>query len=248
MRTTIILIASLVALLAISAVCPAVANAQHAIGSGTIDFTGYEGGGLNPSPGATQLDSDTWKVKGCSDGSTSFGDTQEGAGDFARGTSTGGVSTGGLYGFDTDGAGDDAFGWQPTGSDFAGNLAGGGAGTEGEFVLKLVNNTGNTITSLQVNFDVKCNNNGDNDRVNVIEFAWSPNDATYTTEAAGGFSSPATTDANGFVTTAKSVTITGISIADAANFFLRWKTYDSSGSGCATSWRSTILPSPRRSR
>ncbi|MGE0432151.1 MAG: hypothetical protein AB7S36_07820 [Planctomycetota bacterium] len=220
------------ALIIVAALCAFVSTpvfAQQAIGGSTIDFTGYTGSGFSPSAGAGQIDSNTWSVAGASDGSIAFGGTGT-TGDHARGSSAGGVTTGGFYAFDT-GGGDIAFGWQAGGSDFAGNLAGGSAGTEGRFVLKLVNNSGSTISALQINWNVKCLNNGDNNRSNAVVFEHSSNNVTYTAAPAGDFASPGTLDALGWQTSARSVTVSGLSIGDGTNYYLRWSTFDLSGAG-----------------
>jgi hypothetical protein len=103
---------------------------------GDVNNGQFDGSGFNPSPSSGQLDSDAWATTGMSDGDSDFGDTET-SGDFARGNSSGGVGTGGFYSF-TVGTGNNAFGVQPTSSDF----------TPGTITLKIHNNTGSTITSI----------------------------------------------------------------------------------------------------
>ena len=83
-------------------------------------FTGvnegaFAGGGFAPSPATGQLDSDAWEVAGMSDGNLDFGQSNV-AGDFARGTHSGGVGTGGIYAFEV--GSNLILGVQPGASDF----------------------------------------------------------------------------------------------------------------------------------
>ncbi|MBN1217568.1 MAG: hypothetical protein JXM69_01465, partial [Anaerolineae bacterium] len=125
----------------------------------TEEFTGFTGSGFDPNPGVGQLDSDIWSVTGLSDGDLLFGDSQT-TGDFARGPSAGGVTTGGVYAFDV--GGNTILGVQPGGTDF----------TPGEIILRLQNNTGSTITQLDVSYDIWYRN--DQPRANSLNFSYSP--------------------------------------------------------------------------
>ena len=62
----------------------------------TVDFTGFGGAGVNPTPSSTQLCSNNWAWTGWSDGALAFGGTNN-AGDYARGNTAGGVTSGGIY-------------------------------------------------------------------------------------------------------------------------------------------------------
>lgn len=198
----------------------------------TIDFSttvanvnngAFAGTGFTGTPGAGQLDTDAWATSGLSDGAKAFG-TNNTAGDHARGTSTGGVTTGGIYGFD-HGGGNIALGWQPGGSD----------ATPGSITLEFVNNTGVLITSLDVSYNVlEYNNEGRQNDLRLSHDGTGTNGSgnlgtlegsvTYlTTAAASG--SPA------WVSTAASVSIGGLSIANGSSYFLRWATNDVAGSG-----------------
>ncbi len=126
---------------------PAAAQVSVSSTPAIINFDTFMGDGLAPDPAAGQLDSDEWAIAGMSDGDVVFGGANA-AGDYAKGTSTGGESSGGLYAFDT-GAGDIAMGVQPTGSDFS----------PGTFTLRLVNNTGAAIDRLDVAYDICVYNN-----------------------------------------------------------------------------------------
>lgn len=197
----------------------------------TIDFDAtvanvnngtYTGSGFVVAPGAGNLDADAWATSGMSDGAKAFGAANT-TGDHARGTSTGGVTTGGIYGFD-HGGGNIAIGWQPGGSD----------ATPGSITLEFVNNTGVTITSLDVSYDVWEYN--DQGRANDIRFS---HDATGTNgsgdlgtlEGAVTHTTVQAAGAGSWVQSAKSVTIGGLSIGNGTSYYLRWATDDVSGSG-----------------
>ena len=108
----------------------------------TENFNNFGGEGFATTPASNQLDSDTWKVTGLSDGAGTFG-ADFTTGDFAKGGSDGGVTSGGFYSF-FNGT-DSMLGVQPTGGDW----------TPGDIVLKLQNNTGASITSLYLLGDLK---------------------------------------------------------------------------------------------
>ncbi len=183
-----------------------------------VDFTGFTGAGFAPSPAAGQLDSDSWRVTGLSDGAGSFGGTHT-SGDFARGPSTGGVTTGGVYGFDV-GSGNRILGVQPTGDDF----------TPGTITLKIQNTTGAMIANLYVSYTIWTYN--DQGRSNSLNFSYSLDDSSYTSVAALNFTTPQAADGSpAWTNTARSTTLTGINLADNASVYLRWTGDDVGGSG-----------------
>ena len=98
----------------------------------------FDGSGFSATPAAGQLDSDTWRATGFSDGSGTFGGTHT-LGDFARGSDPDGVTTGGVYAFEhaTNNFG---LGVQPTGGDF----------TVGEITLRIQNDTGSAATEFRL--------------------------------------------------------------------------------------------------
>ncbi len=185
----------------------------------TIDFTGFAGAGFTPTPGADQLDSDDWSVSGFSfsTGTVAFGGTGTSS-DFARGSSNGGETTGGIYAFNT-GGGDVGLGVQPGGSDF----------TPGYFRLRIQNNTGSTLDEISIDYDIYVLN--DQNRSNSFNFAYSGDDATYTPVPALDFASPAASSGTAWNSTARSTTISGLSIAPGDFFYFEWSGDDVSGSG-----------------
>lgn len=188
----------------------------------TVDYTGFEGDGFAPAPTATQLDSDDWRADGGVAGNAgTFGGTHT-TGDFARGASSGGVGTGGVYGFDVSNGGtvNRALGFQPAGSDF----------TPGTITLMLTNNTGQELVSLDISYDALARN--DQDRSNALNFAHSANDAGYISIGALNFASPGTEDLTPtWQSSARATSITGLSLANGANYFLQWQLDDISGAG-----------------
>ena len=194
-----------------------------ALAQGTMPFTenfaSFAGTGFASSPGAGQLDSDTWRVTGLQDDpSAVFGGSY--SGDFALGVSVGGTSQGGMYAFDV-GGGTIALGVQPGSSDF----------TPGAITLRIQNTTGATITSLDVNYDLYVFN--DQGRSNSFNFAYSTDDITYTPVAALDYTSAAVADASpvSWVQNPRSTTINSLSIANGAFFYLQWQSDDVAGSG-----------------
>jgi hypothetical protein len=185
-----------------------------------VDFTGYTGAGFQAAPAAGQLDSDMFAITGFADGSLAFGGTQT-AGDYARGTASAAVSTGGLYNFSsmTINGGTGAFGIQPVADDF----------TPGTVTLKIVNQTGLTLTGLTLSYEIWVRN--DQGRGNSLNFSHSSDDASYAAVTALDFTSADAADTLGFQKTDRGVTLSGLSIADGANYYLRWTGDDSSGAG-----------------
>jgi len=181
----------------------------------TIDFSGFTGVGFTPEPVAGQLDSDTWRVSGLSDGDMPFGGTGTGAA-FARGTSAGGINPGGVYAF-TVAPGVTVLGVQPTNGEF----------TPGEIVLRVLNNTGGTITDINVDYDLWVNN--DQDRSSSFDLAHSSDDSIYTNLIT--FSTIASKDANGWTQSLFSDSISGLSLSNGGFYYLRWSSDDAGGSG-----------------
>jgi hypothetical protein len=129
----------------------------------TEDFNSFGGTGFSPTPTAGQLDSNTWRATGFSEGGTTFGGTFT-TGDFARGVSTGGVTTGGTYAFEV-GTNDYALGVQQTADDF----------TPGRLTLRVLNDTGQAITGFNLQADAYFFN--DQNRSSTWSIAFSTTDA-----------------------------------------------------------------------
>ncbi|MCK7590241.1 T9SS type A sorting domain-containing protein [Subsaxibacter sp. CAU 1640] len=193
----------------------------------TIDFDNtvtnvtngaYTGAGFTPTPNAGQLNSGAWAVNGLEDGTLNFGGTQTGN-DFAKNTSAGGVTSGGLYSFEVA-SNNFSFGIQPSGSDF----------TPGTIVLRTQNQTGQTVTAIDLQYTIYVNNN--ESRGNTFNFAYSVNNSTYIPESSLDYTSPVAPDSNGWIAVNRNISITGLNIASGDYFYLRWFSDDlPSGSG-----------------
>jgi len=179
----------------------------------------FAGTGFQPTPAVGQLDSDAWAVTGLSDGNLAFGGIQTTATtDYTRGnTMTAGVTTGGIYSY---GSSDIKLMIQPTGTDWA----------PGTLTLRIQNNTGAIITDFNIAYDLYLNN--DQARSNSFNFSYSSDNVTYTSVGALDYISIAPADALGMALIGtKSITISGLSIADGAYFYIRWSGADVAGSG-----------------
>jgi hypothetical protein len=197
--------------------CLATARAQLEINNFDvpiiIDLAGFTAPATwaTSSPGAGQLDSDTWSLNGAA-----FG-TDMTAG---QGASSGGVSTAGIYAFDVDN-GKIALGFQPTSSFF----------NPGSLTMRIQNTTGATIAGLAVDWSVFVFN--DSDRSSSVSFAYSSNNSTFTNAGAsftitspGPANSPAS-----WVENPLSINLTGLNIANNAFYYLRWTGQEVGGSG-----------------
>ena len=202
----------------------------------TENFSGFTGTGFSPTPAVGQLDSNTWRVTGMSDGNGVFGGTHT-IGDFARGTSTGGVTTGGTYAFDV-GGGSTIIGFQPAGSDF----------TPGTLTARLENNTGGVISQLNISYNIYTYN--DQGRANSFNFAYSSDDLGYTSVPALDYTTPEAADGSpAWVLVNRSTSLTGLSILNGDNFYLQWQSDDVSGGGSRdefglTNLSITAIPEP----
>jgi hypothetical protein len=190
----------------------------NALGSPqNIDFSGFDGSGFSSTPAAGQLNSNEWEITGCSDGDLLFGQTNT-AGDYARGTSTGGTSSGGFYSFD-NGTGA-SLGFQGTGGDL----------TPGTITLAINNNTGSTIENLDLSYEVWVYN--DQGRANSFNFDHGSDNVNFTAESSLDFISTEVADNSpAWVSETRTITLTGLNIADGNDYYLRWSTDDVSGGG-----------------
>lgn len=180
------------------------------------------GGGFQSAPGAGQLDSDAWAVTGWSDGALAFGGIQT-TGDYARGNVTAAQTTGGMYAWQFA-AGSKGLMFQPGGGDWA----------PGTLTLRMQNNTGATITQLSISYDLWVRN--DQARGNSFNFSYSADNSSYTAVGALDYTSTAAADAMGLTqvggsSPSRSTTITGLSVANGAYYYIRWTGNDVSGSG-----------------
>lgn len=201
----------------------------------TIDFSGtisgvsngsYTAAGFQPTPTAGQLDSDAWAVTGWSDGALAFGGTRTTAStDYTRGAIGAAITAGGFYAYtgSPGSAANPSFLIQPGGSDFA----------PGTLTLRMKNDSATTITQFVISYNIFVRN--DQGRANSFNFSYSTDDSTYTPVAALNYTTPEALDALGYVqvgsSPSRSTTITGLTIAPGAFFYIRWSSADVSGAG-----------------
>lgn len=175
-----------------------------------INFNGFSGTGIVPTPAAGQLDSNIWRISGLGMVTPVFGGTYTSAA-YTRGTSTGGASAGGIYAFDTDAAGNISLGIQPNNSNF----------TPGAITLWITNTTASTVDTLFISYDILVYN--DENRANSFNFAYSTDDTTYTPVPVLNYSSPAAADAAPTWTTVnRNTSLSGLGLSPGAAIFLQW--------------------------
>ncbi|MBK9540102.1 MAG: PKD domain-containing protein [Flavobacteriales bacterium] len=187
-------------------------NTLSGVNNGQID-----GSGFVAAAAAGDLDADAWATNGMSDGSKALG-ADATTGDHARGISAGGVTTGGFYAF-TVSVGNRALGVQPVGADW----------TPGLLTLKVDNNTGVTVSSVDLSYLVYYFN--DQGWSNSWNFEWSLNNLTWTPVGALDLATPAAAGAAVWTSNNRNTTINSLSLANGSSIYFRWASDDVSGSG-----------------
>lgn len=183
----------------------------------TENFNSFQGLGFSPAPSSGQLNSNTYRARGFSDGNGEFGGTYT-SGDFARGNSKGNVSEGGAYAFEVA-TSNFAVGVQPTDLDFS----------PGEFTIRVANQTGVAISGFNLQAEAWLLNN--QNRSTRFIFAVSTNDITY-----ADFYSLDSTEAASASPAWESVFVAGTvsfvaPLANNSQFFIKITGSDFSGSG-----------------
>lgn len=169
-----------------------------------------------------------WRVSGGTTYSAGTTATTLAAGTTGTGALTG-SSAGGVYNF--------ANGITASSTDRAiGFLTSGGFTSPRSLMVQLTNNTGATITALTIGFNYEKYRSGSNANGCVWTFFHGSDGTTWTGASAGDQTYPAdannTTISNPPGQTAKSVSLTGLSIANGASYYLRW-TYTVAGNTSA---------------
>lgn len=197
----------------------------------TIDFDNtvagvnegqFTGSGFTPSPVGGQLNSEAWRVVLSGTDSINFGATEDvPSTNYTRGIHNGGVSTGGVYAFTINSSPiNRAIGIQPTEDQF----------TPGRIVLRMINNTGCFISTVQINYNILVFN--DRNRANSFNFSYSLDDQTYIPVSSLDFTSTELADGSPkWDTTSMSVTLDGIFWEADAYLYIAWDGDDVSGSG-----------------
>jgi hypothetical protein len=94
-------------------------------------------------------------------------------------------------------------------------------------VLRLLNNTGGTITDLDVSYDLWVNN--DKDRSSSFDLSHSADDSAYTPLIT--FNTTAAKDSNGWTQVPNTTSVSGLSISHGSFYYLRWSSDDAGGTG-----------------
>jgi|GEM_PF-1088584 len=175
-----------------------------------VNNDAFQGDGLAPIAEIGQLSSRAWAFSGFSDGAIAFGATSPEDSDYDQGVSSGGTTDTGLYAFETQ-PDNSSLGIQPGTGDFA----------PGTVTLKFQNRTGSTVTALNIGYKVYVYN--DQASSSSFNFSHSIDNATYTAVPAINTVSPAAADGapqwKGYY---RVTTITGLTIANGADYYLRW--------------------------
>ncbi|MDB2499576.1 MAG: hypothetical protein P8L44_23405 [Opitutales bacterium] len=98
----------------------------------------------------------------------------------------------------------------------------------GSFTLRLQNNTGFAIKSLDIAYDIFSYN--DTNFASAWEFSHSADNSAYTMVGSLDFNSAGTASGSpGWDTVARDTDITGLSVADGDYYYLRWSNSDTAG-------------------
>lgn len=118
--------------------------------------------------------------------------------------------------------------WDLSGNHAIGVLPSGANATSGSLSLMVVNNTGQTIESLDISYYVAAYN--DQTRANKVDFLYSLDNLTWVKNPGISFVSGAAAT-TAWESDTKTLNIPGLNIADGSTFYLRWFFADASGSG-----------------
>jgi hypothetical protein len=184
-----------------------------------INNNQFQGEGLEPIAEEGGLSSNAFAFTGFSDGAVAFGGTAAADSDYDRGVSTDSAPLGGLYSFETS-TDNSSIGIQPATGDFV----------PGSVTLRFQNQTGVTVTSLNIAYKVYVYN--DAAASSNFNFSYSADNSSYTAIPGLNITSPATADTNpGWKAYYRVVTITGLTLTNNNYYYLRWTGATVSGSG-----------------
>jgi len=184
-----------------------------------VNTNAFQGAGLSAASESGALVSNAWAISGFSDGSLNFGADSAEDSDFDRGTSDGNETEAGLYAFETA-ADNFSLGIKPGTGDFV----------PGSVTLKIQNQTGAALTSLNIGYKIYQYNNT-NSATN-FNFSYSTNNTTYVDVPGMVVSSAAAADAvPSWKGSYRVTTITGLNIPANQYAYIRWSGATLSGSG-----------------
>ena len=189
-------------------------NTLHTIDFDTtvdgVNKDAFQGAGILPAAVTGKLNSNAWSISGFSDGNIPFGGTNTLNEDFDRGLSTGGISEGGIYAFATT-PGNTSLGIQPATGDFA----------PGAVTLRIQNQTGVTITSLNIGYKVYVYNNEAGS--GNFNFSHSADNNTYTAQNQIDLIVQAAADpVRQWKVNYRVITLSGLNIGANGFYYLRW--------------------------
>ncbi len=169
-------------------------------------------------PASGQLDANGWAfVKDGAVDSVAVTFPGSGVADFTALTVPGGAST--LVGWGSwNIASQSSFAMLPSGSN----------GTPGTLTLKITNNTGTTLTQMDISYYIAAYN--DQPRGNKVDFLYSTDNVTYVKNPDLNFTSTAVAT-SAWESSTKSKQISGLTIPDGGTFYIRWAFADATGSG-----------------
>ncbi len=170
----------------------------------------FQGDGFSTTATAGLLNSNAWSVNGFSSGNLGFGVNSAEDTDFDRGTSDVPGSEGGIYAYETS-SGNFSLGLQSAPGDF----------TPGNVTLRFQNQTGTTLSSINIGYTVYVYNNQPSS--SSLNFSHSSDNSSYTQVPNLSVVSPAQVDLTpGWKAYYRVVTLTGLSIASNNYYYLRW--------------------------
>ncbi|OWK73512.1 hypothetical protein CBW16_08335 [Flavobacteriaceae bacterium JJC] len=188
-----------------------------------VNLGAFQGFGMSKTVESGQLDSNAWAFTGFASGDIPFGGNSIEDSSYVNGISDGGEDDTGIYAFNvgTAAAANYTLGIQPGGTDF----------NPGTVTLQIQNQTGTSITNLNIGYKVYVYN--DQPSSSQIRFSSSSTaTGTYTDQAIVDVVSPAAADlAPGWKAYYRVATITGLNVAKDAYYYLRWSGSLVSGSG-----------------
>lgn len=192
-----------------------------------VNLDAFQGLGIAAIVESGQLDSNAWAFSGFASGAIAFGGDSKEDSSYENGPSDGGEDDTGIYAFNVGTAENQNYtlGIQPGGSGPTGDF------NPGNITLKIQNQTGAAVTSLNIGYKVYVYN--DQPSSSQIRFSSSANETgTYTAQTTVDVVSPATADlAPGWKAYYRVATITGLNIAKDAYYYIRWSGSLVSGTG-----------------
>ena len=187
-----------------------------------VNLDTFQGSGIAKIAETGQLDSDSWAFTDFAKGNVNFGGESTEDSSYENGASDGNEVDTGIYAFNvgTTEAENFTLGIQPGGSDF----------NPGTITLKIHNQTGVPMTSVNIGYKVYIYN--DQPSSSQIRFSSSSNGTSFIDQSIVDVISPTTADlAPGWKAYYRVITIPGLNIAKDTFYYIRWSGSLISGTG-----------------